>query len=703
MSEPFTTRPSPAEHYGTAVQVCIAASLVIAVWVAYEAGLSGPFIFDDFSNITGNRLIAIDRLSLHELAGAASSGSDGTLNRPLPRMTFALNYFFAGKMFDPFVFKMTNLVLHAANVLLVFLLLRKLFSAGSGTGRRNEIAAVDRRAVIMAALAAALWGLHPINLSSVLYVVQRMTDMSAFFVLVGLVIFIRGRSLFPTKSANGVALMTGAVVGGVSLGFLCKENAILLPLFAVTVELTFFSRRNLTASAKRHLMIFYATMLILPAAVGVVYLVFNPNFILGSYESREFNLVERLLTEPRVMFFYLSLILVPSISRLGLHHDDFQLSTGLLAPPSTLLALLAWGLIIVLIVWGLRKRTIWAFGITWFLAGHALESTIIGLELAYEHRNYLPGIGICAMIIYYLAALIERRRSGVGMLVVSGLCVVLAFGFVTRTRAEIWNTRLSLFESLARHHPSSYRALAGLAITMIDTRRDVREVYRTYARAARANEHAIFPLVWMVRILHGLNASNLPRDTAADATSERYSENLPWDSELILERNRLEAIERAVINEVRSRLSVRKPHIETIESLIAVQRCLLNGRDDCIGLGDELMAWHMLALRHLPASTRERAKLELSLAKLSFARGDFDSARAYVDRAVATSGKEAAYRLEKALFNIRLGNVAVAAEIIDDVERGMGWSRIHADDIEYLRREMRKAPPRDGAAGPESN
>lgn len=690
------------KRYGAAFQFCMAALLVVSAWVVYQPGLNGPFIFDDYANIAGNRLVAIDRLSLRELAGAAHSGAAGSLNRPLPRVTFALNYFFAGKTFNPFAFKMTNLVVHTANILLVFLLLQKLFSIAPRPGERRESAEVNTRAVIVAALAAALWGLNPINLSSVLYVVQRMTSMSAFFVLAGILGFVHGRILFRTSSARGMALMTGAIVGGLALGSLCKENAVLLPLFAVVVELTFFSRRDLTAEAKRYLMVYYAVILIVPTAAGVAYLLSNPNFIAGSYDSREFNLVERVLTEPRVLFFYLSLILAPSISRLGLHHDDIQLSTSLLAPPSTLFAVLAWGLILVLVIRGLRQRAIWAFGIAWFLAGHALESTVIGLELAYEHRNYVPAIGICAMVLYYLAALFERLRSGIRMLVVTGFCMVLVFGFVTHARAEIWKSRLSLFESLANHHPNSYRALAGLAITWIDTRRDVREVYRAYTRAAQVNRHAIFPLVWMVRIINGLKASNLPGGATGGTMLEGSSEAPAWDAELILERSRLDSIERAVTGEIRSRLSVRKPHIETIESLIAAQRCLVNGRDDCLGLSDELMQWHMLALGRLPASTAERAKLELSVAKLHFARGDFDSARAYVDRAVATSGGDPAYRLEKALFYLRLGNVAMAEAIVDDVERGMGWLRIHADDIAYLRNEIKTARSA-GAAGPASN
>lgn len=698
MTAPFSTRISATVNHGSAVQLCIVALLIASAWLAYRPGLDGPFLFDDFSNITGNRLIAIERLSLHELAVAALSNKGSFLDRPLPRITFALNYFFSGKTFDPFVFKITNLVVHAANVVIVYFLLRVLFSVLLTADRPENRAKAEGRAVTIAALAAALWGLHPLNLSSVLYVVQRMNSMSAFFVLAGILGFAFGRRLFPDNPARGISLMAGAVIGGVSLGFLCKENAVLLPLLMVVVELAFFSRGNLAAGAKRYLAVFYGVLLGLPVTAGVVFLLFNPDFVLGSYVSREFSLAERLLTEPRVLFFYLSLIFVPSISRLGLYHDDFQLSTGLLAPPSTLLAILAWSLIVIFLVAGLRRRAVWAFGLAWFLAGHALESTLIGLELAHEHRNYVPAIGICAMIVYYLAALFEKLRSGVRLLVVSGLCVVLAFGFVTYARAEIWSTRISLYESLARYHPASYRSLAGLALTMIDTKRDVREVYQTYAMAARANAHAVYPLVWMARILQGLRASNLPRRGGAGAAPEDSPEMIEWDAEMVLERNRVDMLARAVSMEIRNRLSAGKTHIETIEVLTTTQQCLLNGRDDCVGLRDQLMEWHLIALDRLPSWRRERAALELSIARLYFERGDREAARQYVDRAVASSGHDSGYRLEKALFHVRLGNIVAAEDIIDDIERRMGWRRAHADDIVFLREEIKNALANRGAA-----
>ncbi|MCZ7654258.1 MAG: hypothetical protein M5R42_08160 [Rhodocyclaceae bacterium] len=114
----------------------------------------------------------------------------------------------------------------------------------------------------------------------------------------------------------------------------------------------------------------------------------------AGYALRDFSAVERMLTEGRVLWFYLGLILFPRLEALGLYHDDIAVSTGLIAPWTTLLALVGlFGLI--WLAWRLRLRMpLTAFGLAWFLIGHGLESTFLPLEIAHEHRNYVPLFGI---------------------------------------------------------------------------------------------------------------------------------------------------------------------------------------------------------------------------------------------------------------------------------------------------------------------
>lgn len=117
----------------------------------------------------------------------------------------------------------------------------------------------------------------------------------------------------------------------------------------------------------------------------------------------------------------------------------------------------------------------------------------------------------------------------------------------------------------------------------------------------------------------------------------------------------------------------------------------MSGRDDCTPLRDKLLEWHFIALSRLPPWASSRAALELSIARLYAERGELGKAEEFVDRAISSSGGGASYRLEKALLLIKIGKLEQARQIADEIERGMGWRRTYADEVEYLRREVRRA------------
>ena len=671
-----------------ASQALILMVLSALIWLAYRVGLNGPFIFDDIPNFISNPSIAIDSLSSSNLAQAAYSKSDGGLGRPVPMLSFALNYYFAGKVFDSFPFKLTNLVVHIANVVLVFLLTRALFSSAAMVRALGDSSLARRQAILIAALAAGLWGLHPIQLTSVLYTVQRMTSMSAFFVLGGLIFFIHGRTMLAGRPLRGLAFMAGGLAGGVSLGYLCKENSVLLPIFVILVEFIFFETGDLSISVKRKLAAFYLLTVGAPMLLGCVYVLLNPDFLPNSYSTRDFGMTERVLTESRVLFFYLSLIAFPVISRFSLYHDSFQLSTGLLDPWTTLVALAAWLLIAIALIGGLRRRAVWAFGLAWYLGGHALESSVLGLELIHEHRNYVPSVGILAAAAFYLVRLFERLRSDRRVFALSGLCVLLVFGFVTHTRAELWSTRSSLFEFLVRHDPGSYRALAGLASGMIGEKRDARVIYKLMRNAAIANPGSVYPLIWMERVLQALIVVSSDENSNAGKPPETTAQSRSWVADPVLEIDQLLMIDQALSEEIRKRLVEKAVHMETVHALSTTASCLLTGGFECTPLRDRLLNWHLLALEKLPQRDKRRAILELSVATLYAERGELDLALGFVERAISTSGGSSEYLLHKGFLLARLGRVDEAIRIADEVERGIDWRRRHAQGLEILRFEI---------------
>ena len=149
----------------------------------YWPGLFGDYIFDDPANILDNQKIAITSLDLNSLKTAWYSGDAGPLGRPISMLSFALNHYFTG--FEPFYFKLTNLFIHLINGLLVFIISLKLFQWLSHQYQRISFESTS----YLACLVSLIWLIHPLNLTSVLYVVQRMTSLSTLFGLFALAIY----------------------------------------------------------------------------------------------------------------------------------------------------------------------------------------------------------------------------------------------------------------------------------------------------------------------------------------------------------------------------------------------------------------------------------------------------------------------------------------------------------------------------------
>src|SRR5690606_10603290 len=155
-----------------------------------------------------------------------------------------------------------------------------------------------------------------------------------------------------------------------------------------------------------------------------------------------FTLLERALTQPRVLFDYVSSLLLPWGPRLSLFRDDYPLSTGLLSPVSTALALAGWIALIGAAI-ALRKRIpAFSVGLGIFLVGHSLESSVFLLLIYFERRTYLPAVGLLWAAAGLAVAAGNRlaRHMHRPHLVFGGatLLLVLAFAIATHARATVW-------------------------------------------------------------------------------------------------------------------------------------------------------------------------------------------------------------------------------------------------------------------------
>lgn len=428
----------------------------------YLLGLFGGFLFDDYPNIVDNDSLLMARLEFASLWEAAFSSGSGMLRRPVSMLSFAINAAISGM--DPVVFKLTNIGIHLVNGGLVYGLCLHLIprlradQAGS--------VAVNRAIAIVV---ASLWLLHPLHVSSVLYVVQRMNLLASLFLLAGLIFYCRAR----TAQLGGSTLSIGNLAGVLLFGGLAtysKENGLLLSLYCLVIEVCCFR----FAAAHPVLDRMLKPGLLGGATVGALgllaYLLTHPEFLSEGYILRDFTLTERLLTQCRVLLHYLAWTLYPDPSLLALYHDDIEVSRSLVSPWTTLPAVVFIGLMAILAVL-LRARAPWAsFASLWFLAGHAMESTFLPLEMVFEHRQYLPMVGlILGLGLGVTASLGARRAALLASLLAVGLGGALGY------RSWLWNEPLRLAQWSATHHPASARAQYDVGRILLDRAQDPAE------------------------------------------------------------------------------------------------------------------------------------------------------------------------------------------------------------------------------------
>ncbi|KGM53862.1 hypothetical protein N800_03685 [Lysobacter daejeonensis GH1-9] len=425
------------------------AALILTILCAapFAPGLTGPFLLDDWGNL--EPLLNVNP-SLESIYAAVFNNASGVLLRPVSNLSFAMNLLLAGPY--PLPFKLTNLAIHLITGGLAFFVSQSLL-------RILAPAASERRVLLSALFAAIIWAVHPLQVSTVLYVVQRMTMLSALFMLIA--ILVATRFLTDTTKHGARHWLKSFVLYAAAtfLAVLSKENGALVPLILLAIFLAAPPEARATLFGTREKKLFWLGGVVAPMMVAVVCLLIGWNSLMG-FSGRSFTLVERLLTEPFVLMGYVRTILIPAPSVMGLFLDDTPIRSA--ADPlawATLVAFLA----IPVIAVRLHKRfPMFAFAILWFLACHAMESTVLPLELAFEHRNYLALLGPAIATAYGLLGLFEHyspRLTGAAV-----LATVAALGFTTFHRASQWSSEETFALTEARNHPDSIRAqnLAGI-------------------------------------------------------------------------------------------------------------------------------------------------------------------------------------------------------------------------------------------------
>lgn len=417
--------------------------VITIVYFSYQQGFSGGPFFDDYPNLA-------DLSNVHDIESALGyvfSGSGGPLGRPIAFLSFILNAPSWPTAMNDFLY--TNTCIHLINGMLLIWLAYRLARFFP-----ERIAAPEGFALSL----GILWLAHPLLVSASLMSVQRMTTLSATFVLAGLLVFVHGIGYLRTEPSRAFWPMSLGIVIGTLLATLTKENGVLLPLFALIVQAVLLSQRDIKYPSWFRW--WRGIFLIAPLLALIIYFVFTSQEIINAYVFREFGLRERLLTQPRVLTDYFYLIYIPLRSSIGPYHDDYVISQGLFSPLSTFISLFFWLMATAGAIIFRKKYPVICFGLLWFVAGHSIESSVFALENYFEHRNYLPSIGPLFVISYFAWATQGKWKamSRTALAVYVGLILV-----VFHATTEVWGKRNLAAELWYSEHPDSQRAAQTLA------------------------------------------------------------------------------------------------------------------------------------------------------------------------------------------------------------------------------------------------
>ena len=435
-------------------QWLVAALFILIGSIIYSNTFHVPFHFDDEDNIK-NSSLRIESFSLENISKVFSSGT--LKSRPVSNLSFALNYYFGGYRVQGY--HLVNLVVHVgAGMLLYFLFLATL---DLGVNKRKY-----PNGSLVALLAALVWLVHPLGTQSVTYIVQRMNSLSALFFILAMLCYVYGRrrqipSDTVQSSTKGWAWFAACGASGL-LAIGSKEIAATLPFFIFLYEWYFFQDAKWSWLKKK--LFWLAGVFFL--FIVITYFYTDGHFVQRIFNNncsnRDFSTIERVLTQFRIIIHYITLVFYPAPGRLALDYD-FPLSTTLLSPLTTLYSLLTILALLFLALLLLRRERLLSFCILWFFGNLVIESSVICLELVFEHRTYLPSM---FLVLAVVALLCRFLRSHI-VPIITLVFVIGLFAYWTHERNKVWRTSRTLWADSVCKSPGKARPHVNLGLALL--------------------------------------------------------------------------------------------------------------------------------------------------------------------------------------------------------------------------------------------
>ncbi len=616
--------PQRMDRYAPGVLATLVFALLVLLYGAwaYWPGVSGPELLDDRSSV----LVIGDLKNQPELAFDYIFGDkSGLLGRPVSMVSFVLEKLYLDEGIRGG--KKVNIILHMLNGGLVIWLFWLLF-------RFLEVPGYRALAVTL----GAIWLLHPLLVSTVLYVVQRMAMLSSFFMLLATISYVYWRlALIAGKGGLVCFLMIPVFL---LLALFAKENAIALIPTLLLMEVLWFEFAGCDGKVIRWLQRTCYGLIATGSIALLSILVFKWDYLAARLHRRPFTLEERLLTEARIVWDYVGQSFRPQVARMGLYHDDVIVSRTLFEPLSTLYAVLGWALLLlvcgVLLRW--RGGRWLVFGIAWFLLGHSVESTVMPLELYFEHRNYFPAIGLMLTVGGLFAIIVKKWPEPKAPLLVSLALCALVLSAQTSSQAQIWSSRSLLLLSHLNAHPNSTRANIDMASEM-----------------ARVGE---------IEAAH--EYSRLANVASANAASSRERSGDYEIRDLALSCVANQAVPAAQIDDL-GKKDPKRP-LSSVTTLLTMVRLLQD--DSCPNFDRMRFADRMAEIFQVDDfQTKAAANTYSNLAVLENALGRYDKAYAYAEKFLALSPSNKRGLLMKLHFATALGKVDTADAVIATLQQ----------------------------------
>ena len=467
---------SKTGFFVTLREIFILILLAVLVFIIYSNSMKSPFVFDDKDDILDNPQIRLTRLSVENLTRAGLQSPNP--KRLIANISFALNYYF--HKYNVAGFHLVNIFIHITTGIFLYFFTKitlNIYYVKSSSSIKYQTTTGNRsiNPEFISFFTSLIWLVHPIQIQSVTYIVQRMNSMAAMFYVLSLLLYANGR-LAKKRWKNWGFFSCSILSGLLALG--SKEISATLPFFILLYEWYFFQEMDISW-LKRHLLLLAGLLSVLVLLLFIFTGAHPLERILSDYNHRDFTLTQRVLTEFRVVIFYLSLLMFPHPSRLNLDHD-FSISHTLIDPFTTLISIVFITGLIGLSFCMAKKKRLFSFCILWFLGNLVIESSVIGLEIIFEHRNYLPSMLIILMLVMLVCQHIKPKWFQIGLLIT----VAILFSVWTYERNNVWKDDITLWRDCVEKSPDKARPHNSLGAALL-IRENINEAIIHFSEALR--------------------------------------------------------------------------------------------------------------------------------------------------------------------------------------------------------------------------